>query len=271
MNLPETTNLLLTTLDTATISIGIPDIPDMVSIGSAIIMCIMTVKQHLFHKKIEKDKNTPFLYPEKSMIIKDKMHRYLAGGASSDNVIPSTNYEDLDDFEQKFLDDCKNHKDRAYFYHLKNSLLLVINGNDGSANIIAEHNNAEVTLKNYGALITKMHINYVEVVYTTNETKVYKGVENRHHTNVIPTNGLIIITLDEVVNNLNQAFCNITENIYSNLQDFDMFTTDTPDSLKYNKFTIELVLWNQYNQSFTYQIIIKKIDKRFQREVIPVK
>lgn len=137
---------------------------------------------------------------------------------------------------------------------------------------VIEHHNTEITLVNYGAIISKIHIDQVKIHYTNNKEKIYEGLDNNYYTNVILTNGELKIILDEVVdsNILNeQSFCYINPEVYENLTDnMDLFTSNAPHHLIYDKFTIRLTIWNQNNESSTFDIIVKKSGDQFQREVI---
>lgn len=234
----------------------------------AVLMYKISKNQTQFLEKTEINKNTPYLFPVKDSFEKNKWIRYYYGGVTLPDLIPSEAYHQLTESQKEFIDDCGRHKKEAYFYYLDKAVLLVLNGNSGMPSIIVEHNNAAITLKNFGALISKVHIDYVKIYFADGTEKHYKGVANNFYTDVILPNGEVTIVLDEVVNDIRDSSCQINRQIYESLDDYDLFHSSASISLKYDKYTIGLSVWNQYDEKFKFDIIIEKVGQQFQREVI---
>lgn len=137
---------------------------------------------------------------------------------------------------------------------------------------IIEHHNVKITFINYGAIISKIHVNYVKVELLNQSEKIYKGLDDNYYTNIILTNDEFEIIIDEVVDSNHISFCHITPELYKKLPEIvDMFKSNLSDYLYYRKFTIGLSIWNQNNESSKFDIIIKKSGNQFIREVNQIK
>ncbi len=72
-------------------------------------------------------------------------------------------------------------------------------GLDILISFLFKHHNTGITLINYGASISKIHIGQVKIHYINNKEKIYQSLNNNYYTNVISTNGEVKIILDEIV------------------------------------------------------------------------
>lgn len=264
-------NLLYTIGDSLLKSIPVI-IPSFISAFVAIKMCRMSKSQNEFIQNSEKTRNTPYLFPDKDECIKHKWIRFCCEGAEADKIIPIKREKDLSDEEAEYVRFCKNNPKSVFLYYIHNDLYLVINGHCNMPGFIIEHHNVEITLINYGAIISKIHVDNIEIEFLDENKIIYEGLDDNYYTDVILTNGTLTIILDEVFDDKNKSFCHINSELYEKLSDsVDIFKTNLCNYLYYKKFTIQLTIWNQNNESSIFDIIIKKSGNQFIREVNQIK
>lgn len=227
--------------------------------------------QTAFLKRTEADKNAPFLYPTSHELTKDKWERFYFSISQLDDVVPKKNYNDLEDSEKQFCDDTKNHTSQTYFYYLNDQIYLIINARSNKPSYIIEHNNAKIEFKNYGALITKIHIDYIEQYFVNSKKPIrFEGCEESYYTDVILPNQKLTIFLDEVKDSSDFTSCIFGKEEYDKMQNTNFFENCIPEIINYNKYLVRISVWNQYNVKYEFDIIIKRIGNRFYREVIKI-
>lgn len=228
-------------------------------------------EQSDFLKRRKADKNAPFLYPTYHELTKNAWVRFYFSMPQLDDVVPKKNYNDLEDNEKRFCDDTKNHCGQTYFYYLNHQIYLIINARTNRPSYFIEHNNAKIEFKNYGALITKIHIDYIEQYFINSDKPIrFEGCEDSYYTNVILPNQTLTIFLDEVKDGYNFTSCTFGKEEFDKIQNLNFFEDCIPEIINYNKYLVRLSVWNQYNVKDEFDIIIEKIGSRLYREVIKI-
>ena len=164
--------------------------PSFFSAFTACAAVIIAKRQEKFNRETEINKNTPYLYPVDHRTTKDTWERLYYLAPEIDSVIPKRYYADLSDDEKVFCDFIKEHKQEAIIYNLNDKLYVVTNGGGDDIGYVIDHNSAQITFKNYGALITKMHIDFISV-RSGEELCRYEGKESSYYTDIILPNGTI--------------------------------------------------------------------------------
>ncbi|WP_299235480.1 hypothetical protein [uncultured Bacteroides sp.] len=229
----------------------------------------LSQKQQNLSDRINKQEITPYLYPIADKFIKEKWKRFYQGGVRLSPVVTSSNYDTLSNDKQRFMQRCNQEKHymRAYFDYLGDEVFLMLNANGSNNNFFVEHHNVTLTLQNFGALITKIHIYSVDIWTSEGQKLNFNEVEDNFYTDIIPRDSTIEIVIDEVLNSSTPSTCAITEEIYNNLKDYDLFKGNVPQHLAYKKYEIKLLIWNQYDDVFKFLITIEKNGNRFYRRV----
>lgn len=234
---------------------------------AALGMYNITRKQTDFLKESEIAKNTPFLYPVLHEFRKEKWIRYYYSMPDIGDAVPKKHYDSLTESEKKFCDHSTEHTNEVYFYHLDDEIILVANGRTQSPGYLIEHHNGEIEFINYGSLITKLHIDYLEQ-YFDGESKPlrYEGAVDSYYTKVIEPQQKFRLVIDEIKSNPSPS-CQIGKEEYDALYNWNIFEDFPPKVIRYNKYVIGVSVWNQHNQKFTFEIKISKEGNRFYREV----
>lgn len=170
----------------------------------------------------------------------------------------------MSDDEKAFCNFVKEHKQEVMLYNLQNELYVITNGCKDDVGYIIDHKGGQITFKNFGAPITKIHIDYINI-RCGEELCRYEGKESSNYTEIILPNETITFIVDAV------AYCKMGEEEYKNLKDWSMFKDLVPDEIPFDQYEIQITLWNQYNQEFIFKIKLYKEGRRFYRDVIQLK
>lgn len=238
---------------------------------ATIITCTISKRLKDFQIRNETNKNTPLIYPIYHELTINEWERLYESTPNLDDVIPKRHYNILTEDEKRYCDDTKNHINETYFYYLNSNWHLVFNGRSENPSYIIDHQNAKIVFKNYGALITKLHVDFIEQYFEGKEKPIHcNGNDESYYTDIILPNQEFTIILDEVKNGV-CASCSIGKEEYDNLKNWNMFTDPIPSIIAYNKYVIRLSLWNQYNEKSQFEITIFRNGNRFQRDIIQIK
>ena len=266
--LQETPNLSLSVLDAMSTTFDSETIDTIVKV-TTVTIGLMT---YFYKKNKDQTNNMPELVLTKSQITKNSWKRYTYGCPQIDDAIQIADYNggNLQSYERDFIEHCRNpeHKNSAYFYSFNNEYLLVLNSSNGDPNIIVNHGHTKLTLENRKFDIRKMFVQYVKIKYTNGKEKTFYGIRECAYTKKILKDTSITIHLDEVLNRLDDGFCNIDKTMFNNLPEtFDMLSVDVPDCLKYTKLTIRLILYKfNTKYAFAQDIIVEKVGTHFQQD-----
>lgn len=223
-------------------------------------------QQNDLQEKIYLQSSKPYLYLLKNEFIKDKWERFNKGVPLGNNHIPVTEYKNLDDEQKFYLDEATKYDNNVYFTKYKGSDVFMISHTEGSQQIFIEHHNMKITLRNYGSLVTKLHINSVKFILNNRDVLYFKDVKNNFYTKAILPNEEVEIMLSEATNNIMHSSCNISQESYDDIEDFEQFSKEVHVSLNYNKMIINLSAWNQHNEKFDFDINIWKEGNFMQRD-----
>lgn len=231
-------------------------------------MSIISRNQTRFLKETEKANNTPYLYPVKHEFRKDEWIRFYSSIPTIDDVIPKKHYNELTDTEKEFCNHSQKFNMQTYFDYLDNELILVTKGENKTHSYVVEHHNIQIELINYGSLITKIHIDYIEQHFENGECLLYKGGDESYYTSVIIPNQKIKIVLDEIKSGTDIGSCQLGKEEYNELKNYNMFEDIAPKIVNYNEYIIGLSIWNQHGDKFLFEIKIYRKGEKFYRDVI---
>lgn len=235
------------------------------SLFIALLTYRISKKQSQLEQIMEANKGKPFLYPESLIPQKSTWVRFYKGGIELPTYIQSKSYENLTNEERKYLDDSISKHNKVYFTQLSGKLIIVLSKTKSLQSVLIEHNSELLTLRNYGTIITKFKINNIDVDYLDGSKAHFDGIENNYCSKIITDK--IELIIDEAVNELDDLDCQITETEYNTLPNINFLEVGAPIFLKYKSYTVDISLWNQYNQKTNYIIKLDTIDNQLQPTV----
>lgn len=235
----------------------------------AVLMYLISRRQVKFQIKEIKDRKTPFLYPISNNLIKDKWIRIYKGSEEPGEFIESKKYEDSSKDEKLIIDQCLRNSNSVFFTYCNKEHIIVINHAKADNHIMIDHHNMVMTLKNFGALITKIRINELQIEYSNKNKKTLVGTINNYCTDIVANGDEIKFVIDEGTNDFKDSVCKITAETYANLKDYEQFTVNANITTEYKKLLFNISLWNQYNDKYDYLLKLENRNGVFFREVIP--
>lgn len=228
----------------------------------------LSKKQKEFHENEIRAQNRPYLYPIENWFIKNKYKKYEKDAGTRDEWIK---YNDAENNVKSLIDEClrENNRGKVYITYFESTLTLMTNRIDKSS-MYLNHHNMIMTLKNYGATLQQIKINWFKTILLNDEEVLIHGKEDRYYPMPLATGEEVKIIIDEAISDINKSFCNIHEDAYEDLEDFDQFTIQAPILTDYKSMIINVSLFNIYGEEFIYDIKIENKDGYFQRTVEPI-
>lgn len=179
------------------------------------------------------------------------------------NLIATFDASDLS-IEPGFIQEVKSHIDKpnVYFTYYNEKPHLVANHATNQNSFIVDHSNAKMTFHNYGAIISAISIESLNVYYK--EKMNYKDLTffgNKENIITISPddNEKFELFFDEVTTNLINSLCQISDDIYEKASEsFDLLKTRMYDNmLTYDKLELNLICWDMYNNETKLRITIE--------------
>lgn len=235
----------------------------------AVLMYKISRRQVNFQVKEIQDRKTPFLYPISNHLIKDEWIRIYKGSEEPGDFIKSKEYETLAEDEKMIVEQCLRNTNKVFFTHYNKEHVIVINHAMSDNHIVIDHHNMIMTLKNFGATITKIRINELQIEYRNKKKKTLTGVIDNYCTDIVSNGGEIKFIIDEGTNDFEDSICKVTAETYVKLKDYEQFTVNANITTEYKKLLFDISLWNQYNDKFDYFLKLENRNGVFFREVIP--
>lgn len=256
----------------------------IIPIIQAIIAFLMLRNTKLVSKyQIEniEQKWTPFLFVEEVTykrsgrfdICQDTTHenyriqkgQTVSNVSASDKIVVKKvddNTNELSKIESAYVDECVRAKKNSIYYTYFNSYpVLMLNQITNNNRIIIEHRNTKITLRNYGAMITRLRVNALLVVKNDGKLITIEGIEDAYLTHVIKQDEKFTFYLDEATTDLVNSLCYLDADsidIVDTGQEIDVLRSNRSVELAYESLTFKLSVWNQYNEEYKLNLKLQK-------------
>lgn len=233
-------------------------------------MYIISKRQVESHEKESREQKTPYLYIQSNNFIKEDWVRYYAYPGEDVGNIPSFQKDSLSQDIKHFMNECSDKPESVYFTTLDKKTILMINHlKKEEKHLVVEHRNMCLRLVNYGALLTKLKINYIDIYYIGGRCKRLEGTDDCF-TEIIANGGELVIYLDEATNNFIDSTCSINNEVYNLLSDYEQFSAAVNITTTYNKFVIGISVWNLYDEKSDFELIIERVGNFIRRRTINI-
>lgn len=233
------------------------DIREFLVFITAVMSCVVAWIQ------LRNSKNNihrPYLNISELKFSKGNWERFYDGIDVPDHI-PHISYSGLNAEQKKYFDNCKNPKNngKVYFDNIEKELILVLNMGTKMPTKLIEHNCNTIILENCGNDdIISLTINYVKIKMSSGDSIYLGGGESNSYTNIISKGDKIIISIDEVIDELNSSSCKISKEKYNELVDVDILKDSRAEPLFcFLVVKVNMSLENTYNKKFNYELTLE--------------
>lgn len=167
--------------------------------------------------------------------------------------------------DKKIIKEVKDNMQSVYFTKINDHNCIVFNAIKSMDSFILEYANAEIQLKNYGALLNHLELEEITIyynIYNSNKIISLKVTQNGQKTIplIIQPNQTISLIYCQVTTNLIDSECVISKDALNILgREYDVLQKRMNDNiLNYNKIEIIVTCENFLREKFRYKLIIEK-------------
>lgn len=204
--------------------------------------------------------------PQSSTVNDGSYCRIYNGESSSDISINGSmaifNSED-NSIEPGFIKEIKsNMNKKVYFTYVDGKPYIIANHATNIKRFIVDHSNTKITFHNYGAKISALSIEKLNIYYKPEmnlDILTLEGNPKNKITLSPEENDLFELYYDEVTTDLNNSTCQLPNNIYNSMiGTFNILKSHMASNiLCYDKLEIIFICWDMFNIPQKYSIIIE--------------
>lgn len=158
-----------------------------------------------------------------------------------------------------FISECMKRKECVYLTYLEDTPHICFNhARDNNLPFIIEYSNVIIDFHNYGADASAFKLNSMKV--TLNDGNVIErfGPPNNIISITPEQNKSFSLIFDEIVENVDDSICKISEETYSNFPDNKgkpknlLYYRLVGEVIRYNKIELDCTFYNNYNTPYDY-------------------
>lgn len=182
--------------------------------------------------------------------------------------------EQINDGQVKaFISECNNNKNSVYLTYLYDTPHICCNhSSQNNYSFIIEYSNVIISLHNFGAIASAFRVNSIDITLSENHSISILGKENNIISITPDQNKTLTLVFDEVVEDVNDSICGMTEVQYDSLPDGDsyniLYYRLSGKIIKYHKLKLKCTFWNAFNVPYEYIFILENNGDYFTTKTI---